>query len=723
MKTGAVRGLGMVLKFAILMIVLVVMIVAGVLVPLLLGMRPREQRMLANGLQNRATILLDSIAARAAEPVRTGVSGYAAISAFPSEIAAMQGEALSITISGPGDPARSGAPEVEDPLDRDYLWATNDPNYAGTTIASAQQTVQGSALESARVREIAGSVNAAAADALTGLPRIGGTSDEQARVGERLQAVAADTRHTGSIPPFDPEHLSDTYLFYRPIVTVDEGGGFFAGMVRLVVTTQHVQTQVRDAAASLIRSAGFIALLAIAIGVVGAILLANIAILPIGRLVKAVSRIRDAEDKASLGGTTIPVRARDEIGTLAQTVNEMTSGLVTAAVAEREMLVGRAIQKQFLPLEPGADQEKGSTGGVKTPSIDLYAYYEGAAKVSGDYFDWQQLDDRYHALIKCDVSGHGVEAAFIMVEVATLFQRWSREWRERLAASLIAADAKALARDRLELQKLDVLVYTINDMIEERRFKGKFAAFMLCLYDTRTGLVTACSAGDNVLYRHDAAAGAMATQVIRPGNPAAGQIASDLIASANGFRSIQLKLEPSDVLLLFTDGFEESKHLFRNDSGERVDCADPSHADKKQDPLSTHKTGDSGEELSVSRIMDVFNAVFGKRTYRLVRNHVVRPETLEFDFSGCSNSLEEAVLALVAVERVFRTYRDPQTGPTDRIRIEAKVDRYLRRHFKQYDSYFGPQGEHDPAAEYIAISNMKEDPQDDDLTVVLLRRP
>ena len=713
----------MVLKFAILMIILVVSIVVGVSVPLLLGMRPREQRMLANGLQNRATILLDSIAARAADPIRTGESGYAPISAFPSEIATMQGEAVYITISGPGDPARPGAADVEIPEDRDYLWATNDPGYAGTTIASAQQVVQGSALAAERVREIARSVNASVDESLQGLPATGGTSDQQARVGVLLQAVAADARHTGSIPPFDPENLLDTYLFYRPIVTADENGGYFAGMVRLAVTTQRVQDEVASAAASLIRTAGLIALVAIAIGVAGAILLANIAILPIGRLVKAVSRIRDAEDKASLGGNVIPVRARDEIGTLAQTVNEMTSGLITAAIAEKEMLVGRAIQKQFLPLEPGADREKGSTGGVKTPSIDLYAYYEGAATVSGDYFDWQQLDERYHALIKCDVSGHGVEAAFIMVEVATLFLRWCREWSERLSVSRTGGDSKALARDWLELQKLDVLVYTINDMIEERKFKGKFAAFMLCLYDTHTGLVTACSAGDNVLYRYDAAAGAMATQVIRPGNPAAGQISSDLIASANGFRSIQLKLAPSDVLLLFTDGFEESKHVFRSDSGERVACADPSHSDKKQDPLSTHKTGDSGEEMSVSRIMDIFNAFFSRRTYHLIRNHVVHTETLEFDFSGCSNSLEEAVLALVAVERVYRTYRDPRTGPKDRIRIETKVDRYLRKHFRQYDAYFGPQGDHAPAAEYIAISNMKEDPQEDDLTIVLLRRP
>ena len=46
-------------------------------------------------------------------------------------------------------------------------------------------------------------------------------------------------------------------------------------------------------------AAGIVALIAVALGVVGAILLANIAIRPIGRLVKAVSAIRDTEDKST----------------------------------------------------------------------------------------------------------------------------------------------------------------------------------------------------------------------------------------------------------------------------------------------------------------------------------------------------------------------------------------------------------------------------------------
>ena len=714
MRTRSHRGAGLVLKFSLLMIVLVILIVVGVAVPLMVQVIPRERRILAEGLRDRAGILLESVATRAAGYIRTGTDGFVAVSAFPAEISAMPNEAASLTVSGPA--VLEGAAEA-DPLDRDYLWATNDPSLPAGA-APARQRVDDPDLDHQRVTELARSLNEAAAAKLRDVV----ATDEKARaaaIEKELQAVAADEAagHSGSIPPFDPQRLAAAYLFYRPLVTLDTDGNYFCGLVRLKVTTSEVSAQVAGAVNTMVATAGLVALIAVAMGIVGAIILANIAITPIGRLVRAVSAIRDTEDKSTL--KKIPVGARDEIGTLSETVNGMIEGLVSAAIAEQEMLVGRAIQKQFLPLAAGAGGEKGSTAGEKTADIELYAYYEGAAKVSGDYFDWQKLNDRYYAIMKCDVSGHGVEAAFIMVEVATLFLRWCREWRGRLAAVTDPNEGEAVQQELLELGSL---AYTINDMIEERGFGGKFAAFMLCLYDVRTGMVTACSAGDNVLYRHDAEARRVETREIKPGNPAVGQIASDLIASASGYRSVQMQLKPRDTLILFTDGFEESKHVFRDAAGERLVCTDAAHVDKKEDPRSTHKTGEDREEMSVPRILDVFNAFFNRRIYRLDRHHLANPEALEFDFRDCTDSPEEAVLALVCVERVYRTYRDPSTSSKDRITIEKKVDDYLKKHFKQYELYFGTSRIQDPRVENIIIPNVKEDIQEDDLTVLLVRR-
>ncbi len=309
------------------------------------------------------------------------------------------------------------------------------------------------------------------------------------------------------------------------------------------------------------------------------------------------------------------------------------------------------------------------------------------------------------------------------MEVATLFLRWSREWKSRLSAAAGSASVAELEETHRQLLRLDVLAYTINDMIEERGFKGKFAALIVCLYDTRTGAVAACNAGDNKLYAWDDDQAKVITRAIEPESPAAGAFPSMLVEGKSGFPTLRHQLDRQDVLVLFTDGFEESERHFRDASGSRTVCADESHRDKKLDPLSTHKQGDSGEEMSVPRVLEIFNAYFRKGTYRLVRSHLLAPEELVFDFGTCSGTLEEAVLALVAVERVFRTYRDPSTGPADGISLEVKVNNFLEKHFVQYGEYFGRAAVGAPEGDSVRISGIKEEIQKDDLTVVLLRRP
>jgi serine phosphatase RsbU (regulator of sigma subunit) len=723
------RGAGLMLKFSLLVGVLVILVVAGVIVPILLRMIPREQLTLAAGLQDRALILLDSVASRAAAPVAAGRFEYGTVTAFTRETATMPGEALWIAITGPGSPDRDGAPEREDPADRDYLLAANDEAFPDTARLGKVPFPE-PLLGGTTVKEIAARVNLLALEKLGGSVSDGEQSKEKARVDRVLLEAASAPEVSGSDPPFDPAKLADEYLFYRPLVSSDPAGAFFIGMLRIEVSTAVVRGQVSDAVNGLIRVSGFIAILAIAAGIAGAVLLASIAVNPVRRLVKTVSElqnkvdyVRTSDAREEDSKTSHAGRTRDELATLTDTVDGMTRNLVAAAIAERQMLLGRAIQKQFLPLEHGSDKKKGSTGGLKNPAVELYAYYEGAATVSGDYFDWQQLDDRYLAVIKCDVSGHGVEAAFIMVEVATLFLKWSREWKSRLAVAAGTGRVAELAKAYQDLLKLDSLAYTINDMIEERGFGGKFAALIVCLYDVRTGAVAACNAGDNKLYAWDADQANVVTRTINPESPAAGAFPSMLVEGKSGFPTLRHQLDRDDVLVLFTDGFEESERHFRDASGGRIVCTDDSHTDKDHDPLSTHKKGDHGEEMSVPRVLEIFNAYFRRGTYRLVRNHLVDPEELAFDFSTCTGTLEEAVLALVAVERVFRTYRDPSTGPEDSISLEVQVNDFLEKHFLQYRAYFPEKTRGERTGDLVKINGIKEDIQKDDLTVVLLRRP
>ena len=139
------------------------------------------------------------------------------------------------------------------------------------------------------------------------------------------------------------------------------------------------------------------------------------------RLVAHVEIIRDTENKADLAGKDIAVKSKDEIAVLGDTINDMTHGLVKAALASQDLTIGKEVQKMFIPLETDSRGNKLTTGRTDTKGAEFFGYYEGAKGVSGDYFDYLKLDERYFAVIKCDVAGKGVPAALIMIEVATLF--------------------------------------------------------------------------------------------------------------------------------------------------------------------------------------------------------------------------------------------------------------------------------------------------------------
>ncbi|MDR1804074.1 MAG: HAMP domain-containing protein [Treponema sp.] len=158
-----------------------------------------------------------------------------------------------------------------------------------------------------------------------------------------------------------------------------------------------------------------------AVGVIGAILLSNSIINPIKQLIKHVQTIRDTDDLADLSGMEVKIKSRDELAILGDTINDMTHGLVKAALASSELSIGKEFQKKFLPLELDNHGNHLSTGFEETKYFSLFGYYEGAKEVSGDYFDYLDLDGRYYAIIKCDVAGKGVPASFLMIQVATMF--------------------------------------------------------------------------------------------------------------------------------------------------------------------------------------------------------------------------------------------------------------------------------------------------------------
>jgi hypothetical protein len=182
-----------------------------------------------------------------------------------------------------------------------------------------------------------------------------------------------------------------------------------------------------------------------------------------------------------------------------------------------------------------------------------------------------------------------------------------------------------------------------------------------------------------------------------------------------------LKLEKGDTLLLYTDGIEEAKRRFRDGDFKEIACAEGGAP--KDTPHGNHSVGQADEELGYERVEAILNAVMNRGRFSLSKYHNPIPnERLDFDFSGCVGSVEDMIMALVAVEKVFRMYRTPGIGEEARIIVDRKVDAFLKERFDQYRSYCSQTKDYPEHPEYMYYTHVKEDDQYDDLTILGIRK-
>jgi len=141
------------------------------------------------------------------------------------------------------------------------------------------------------------------------------------------------------------------------------------------------------------------------------------------------------------------------------------------------------------------------------------------------------------------------------------------------------------------------------------------------------------------------------------------------------------------------------------------------------------KDATDGEEMSPDRVNAVIEAVFSRKKYRLVKkaNPVddITNLDFEFDFTNCQGTPEEVIMALVCVEKVFRLYKDSSTTSYDHAVVDKKVDAFMKEHFLQYDIYCSEHSKHpmpELENEYMYYTNVKEDEQFDDLTLVAIKK-
>ncbi|QOW61473.1 SpoIIE family protein phosphatase [Treponema pedis] len=718
------KGGGLRVKFILLTVVLVISVILILALPLGAIFLNTQETLLAESLFSKTEVLLESLSAGAKAYLPS--KNLLELQFLSSQIATVE-EAKFATITGTHLQNKKEG--------YNFIWASNDPDLADK-IQNAEFSAGESELKLPEMESAYEEINRIDAEARE---RVGGLANEISSLTKEAVAIALNTdqksidrrnelqiiirqmeeklnlelsnlsvKGSGSYPKFNSKELSEDiteYLFYKPILYRQQGNteNFVHGMIYIQVSTKNTLAKINEVEKSLISMILYISLISLAVGILDAFILASIIIAPIKKLVAHIDMINSTEDKEQLADKSIKIKSKDEIGILGTTINNMTSGLAAAAAASKDLTVGKEIQKMFLPLDTDSLGRKLTCGKSSDDNVEFFGYYEGARGVSGDYFDYIKLDDRYYAIIKCDIAGKGVPAALIMVEVATLFLDYFKDWKFQTHGL-----------------KIDYLVSRINDLIESRGFKGRFAAFTLCIFDSVSGEVHFCNAGDNVINIYDASLRKM-KEVVLTEVSAAGVFPSFMIDMKGGFKVETVKLNKGDVLFLYTDGIEEAKRLFRNSKLQPIVCAvDGLNVD---DVHETHTVGQDGEELGKERVCKIIESIFDRTSFNLKKWHnPIEDEEFNFDFTSLEGSVEDVVIGLVSIEKIFRMYQDPKATELNMVKVDKKIDLFLNKHFRQYQAYCSNRRPNTDADEYIYYTNIREDEQYDDLTILGIRK-
>jgi len=234
------------------------------------------------------------------------------------------------------------------------------------------------------------------------------------------------------------------------------------------------------------------------------------------------------------------VSTNDEIGSLAESFNQMTDSLqkyiadLKEVTAKEERIAGEltaatTIQASMLPS---------NFGEISCSEFNLFASMTPAKEVGGDFYDFFLIDNDHIGLVMADVSGKGVPAALFMVV------------------------AKTLIKNQAQLGKSPAeILHNVNEQLCENNEASLFVTVWLAIIEISTGKGLAANAGHEhpvlrraggnyelITYRHNIA-----------------------VATLSGIRFSEhpFELHPGDSLFVYTDGVPEatnaSDELFGTD--------------------------------------------------------------------------------------------------------------------------------------------------------------
>jgi serine phosphatase RsbU (regulator of sigma subunit) len=296
------------------------------------------------------------------------------------------------------------------------------------------------------------------------------------------------------------------------IVARREPSGIIFGIAR------PVGASLREIQRAAVRNLG-LGLLVIALAFIGIIPISHRMTQHLATLTEGVHQLAGGDFK-----TRVPVRSKDEFGTLAGAFNQMAEDLERheTLVVEQERLrkeleLSRLIQTEMLPR-----------GSLRSGAAEISGVSIPAREVGGDFFNYFVLPDGRLALLVGDVSGKGVSAALLMANIqATLRARLPHETN------------LATLADRLDRE------------LDQNTPGGVYLTLFLGILDIDGRLLRYVNAGHNPQFVLHAATSI--SPLSSTGMPIA-------LYAGHGYKEARVALSSGDLLFFYTDGLVETEN-------------------------------------------------------------------------------------------------------------------------------------------------------------------
>lgn len=233
-----------------------------------------------------------------------------------------------------------------------------------------------------------------------------------------------------------------------------------------------------------------------------------------------------------------PVRGHTQLTELARSFNSMTASIESLVEdskerqkLESELAIANEMQRQLFPKQR-----------PQLPGLDTLGVCQPAKVVSGDFYDYVDIDEHHVAIAFGDVAGKGISSALVMASVHSTIRT-------------------LLGR----LRGADDLAATVVDIVTETNqqlFAGTapelFTTLFFAVYSNLTGELVYVNAGH------------LPPLLIRDGRRIPLEVTGLVIGAFPGikYESRSISLEAGDLLAAFTDGITEPENPYGEEYGE-----------------------------------------------------------------------------------------------------------------------------------------------------------